>query len=149
MIDAIDKQIINTIQSDFPIAERPYQVIAERLGLDESSVIQRVKSLKESGIIRRIGGNFSPSQLGYVSTLCAAKVPEDAIPAFTRVVNTYPGVTHNYERDHAYNIWFTFIAPSMEIIRQHLADISQTTGVTDILNLPATHLFKINAQFTL
>ncbi|PIE71946.1 MAG: AsnC family protein [Deltaproteobacteria bacterium] len=149
MIDAIDKQIINIIQSDFPITGRPYQVIAEHLGLDESGVIRRIKSLKENGIIRRIGGNFSPGRLGYVSTLCAAKVPTDAIAAFTRVVNTYPGVTHNYERDHAYNIWFTFIAPSMEIIQRHLMDISQTTGVTDILNLPATHLFKLNAQFTL
>ncbi|SLM30487.1 NirD [Desulfamplus magnetovallimortis] len=146
-IDETDKKIINRIQTFFPIDPRPYAVIAEELGLTEDEVIQRVQNLKRDGIIRRIGGNFGPYKLGFFSTLCAAHVPEDKVSKFTDVVNGYPGVTHNYMRNHKYNIWFTFIAESMSIIEQNLAEISERTGVTDILNLPATDLFKISANF--
>jgi DNA-binding Lrp family transcriptional regulator len=148
-MDDVDKAILNRIQSDFPISERPFQTIADDLQQTESEVIRRIVRLKEMGIIRRIGGNFSPEKLGFVSTLCAAKVPEDKIDAFTEVVNQYPGVTHNYLRANPYNIWFTFISLSMEEIEQNLKQISAKTGVSDILNLPATKVFKIKAQFDL
>jgi DNA-binding Lrp family transcriptional regulator len=146
-IDDTDKAILNRIQSDFPITPRPYLAIANELGITEKGAIDRVRQLKDKGIIRRIGGNFVPNKLGYVSTLCAAKVPADAIENFARVVNRYPGVTHNYKRDNFFNIWFTFIAPSMEEIEQNLKEISAETGIKNILNLPATRVFKIKAQF--
>jgi DNA-binding Lrp family transcriptional regulator len=148
-MDDIDKTILNRIQSDFPIASRPYEDIARELGLSESEVIDRVRQLKNQGIIRRIGGNFVPGKLGFVSTLCAGKVPPDRIDAFARVVNGYPGVTHNYVRENSYNVWFTLIAPSMEEIDQTLSEISKKTGVSEILNLPATKVFKIRAHFDL
>ena len=148
-IDDINKKILNTIQTDFPIHPRPYKIIGERLSLSESEVISRIESMKEDMLIRRIGGNFSPDKLGYVSTLCAAQVPENKINHFKETVNAYPGVTHNYQRDHQFNIWFTFIAPSVEIIKSNLQKISETTGVHPILNLPATKLFKISANFKL
>lgn len=148
-LDSIDKSILNRIQSNFPLSPRPYNDIARELKLEEKDVIQRVRHLKENGIIRRIGGNFVPGKLGFVSTLCAGHVPEDRIEQFTSVVNTYPGVTHNYLRDNHYNIWFTFIAPSEEIIDQYLIEISKKTGVTAILNLPATKVYKIRAHFDL
>ena len=87
--------------------------------------------------------------MGFVSTLCAAQVPREKLDLFARTVNTFPGVTHNYLREDAFNGWFTFIAPSMEIIRDHLARITEKTGVNRILNLPATHVFKIKAKFDL
>ena len=146
-LDTIDKAILNRIQSDFPIEPRPYETIARELGLTEDQVLQRVQALRTEGIIRRIGGNFVPHKVGFVSTLCAAKVPEDQIEAFAAVVNKYTGVTHNYQRENAFNIWFTFIAPSREEIAQNLDRISRETGVTTILNLPATKVFKIKAQF--
>ncbi len=146
-LDTIDKAILNRIQSDFPIDSRPYDSIARELGLTERQVLQRVQALKDKGVIRRIGGNFVPHKVGFVSTLCAARVPEDQIDAFAAVVNKYTGVTHNYQRENAFNIWFTFIASSREEIAQNLATISQETGVTTILNLPATRVFKIRAQF--
>ncbi|HCY88041.1 MAG TPA: Lrp/AsnC family transcriptional regulator [Desulfobacteraceae bacterium] len=147
MIDDTNKKILNSIQVDFPIHPRPYKVIGERLGLTEAETIQRIRELKDQFIIRRIGGNFSPDRLGYHSTLCAAQVPEEKIETFKDVVNAFPGVTHNYRRDHKFNIWFTFIAPSTEIIAENLEAIAQKTGVTTILNLPATHVFKISANF--
>jgi DNA-binding Lrp family transcriptional regulator len=147
LIDDIDKAILNRIQSDFPIVSRPYLAVADELGLTEKQVLERVRQLKEMGIIRRIGGNFVPDKLGYVSTLCAARVPKEKIEHFAEVVNRYPGVTHNYRRDNSYNIWFTFIAPSMEEIEQNLKEISEETGIAEILNLPATRVFKIKAEF--
>lgn len=149
MIDDTDKAILNRIQSDFPITSKPYHAIADDLGLDADEVISRLQRLKQEGIIRRIGGNFMPGKLGFVSTLCAAKVPEDQIDQFAQVVNRYPGVTHNYTRDSRFNLWFTFIAPSMADIEANLKKISQETGVWDILNLPATKVFKIKAHFDL
>jgi DNA-binding Lrp family transcriptional regulator len=123
--------------------------VADEVGISEDEVLKRLNRLKESGIIRRIGGNFVPNKLGFVSTLCAAKVPEDMIESFAKVVNRYPGVTHNYLRDNKYNIWFTFIAPSMEVIEKNLKNISKQTGISDIINLPATRVFKIKAHFDL
>jgi DNA-binding Lrp family transcriptional regulator len=148
-MDDIDREILNRIQSNFPITSRPYETIAEELNLSESDVLDRVKALKENGIIRRIGGNFVPEKLGFVSTLCAAKVPPEKIDLFAETVNRFPGVTHNYQRENAYNVWFTFIAPSREAIEANLKTIAQETGVTQILNLPATRVFKIKAQFKL
>ncbi|MBW2238464.1 MAG: AsnC family transcriptional regulator [Deltaproteobacteria bacterium] len=148
-IDDVDRAILNRIQSDFPMTKRPYLSIAENLNLSENEVIKRLGQLKKKGIIRRIGGNFVPEKLGFVSTLCAAKVPEDKIERFARTVNRYPGVTHNYQRDNKYNIWFTFIAQSMDEIKENLEDISRETGVKEILNLPATKMYKIRAHFDL
>jgi DNA-binding Lrp family transcriptional regulator len=146
-LDDIDRAILNRIQSDFPVTSRPYRTIAEQLGLAEEDVIKRVLRLKVTGIIRRIGGNFTPDKLGFVSTLCAAAVPEDKINRFAEVVNRYPGVTHNYRRDNRVNIWFTFIAPTMDEINTNLKQIAEETGITEILNLPATKVFKVRAEF--
>lgn len=142
-----DRRILNEIQSDFPIAHRPYQELARRLNLTEAEVMNAVRRMKDKGIIRRIGGNFHSSRLNFVSTLCAAKVPEDKIDSFVEAVNRHPGVTHNYLRNNSYNIWFTFIAEDMNIIEQALDEVSRETGVEDILNLPAKRMFKIKVDF--
>ncbi|TWI62855.1 AsnC family transcriptional regulator [Desulfobotulus alkaliphilus] len=148
-MDDLDKKLLNSIQSGFPICSRPYAAIGEMLDMDEAEVLERLKKLKASGIIRRIGGNFGPENLGYFSTLCAAKVPEEKLEVFTQTVNAYPGVTHNYVRENDWNVWFTFIEPSREVIARNLEEIAEKTGVTEILNLPATHVFKIRAKFSL
>jgi DNA-binding Lrp family transcriptional regulator len=148
-MDELDKAILNRIQTRFPLTPKPFEFIAWELGTAEGEVLDRVSRLKESGIIRRIGGNFVPGKVGFVSTLCTAQVPEEKIALFSQTVNTYPGVTHNYLRENTFNVWFTFIAPSMEVIRENLARISEITGVKRILNLPATQVFKIKAKFDL
>lgn len=146
-IDDTDRLILNRIQSKFPITPKPYKTIAEELGLNEDEVIRRISRLKDKDIIRRIGGNFVPEKVGFVSTLCAAKVPPEKIDRFAATVNRFPGVTHNYQRENEFNIWFTFIAPSMETIKANLRQISRETGIKDIINLPATRVFKIKAKF--
>ncbi len=146
-MDKTDRWILNEIQSDFPIASRPYLTLANRLDLSERDVIERIKKLKKRGIIRRIGGNFHSNRLNFTSTLCAAKVPEEKIERFVEVVNRYPGVTHNYLRNNDYNIWFTFIARDMDEIEDALKKISEKTGISEIRNLPAVKAFKIKVDF--
>jgi len=142
-----DRKILNEIQSDFPITSRPYRDLGNRLNLTDEDVLASVRRMKAEGIIRRIGGNFHSSRLNFVSTLCAAKVPEEKVDTFVHIVNQYPGVTHNYLRSNTYNIWFTFIAENMTIIDNALKNISEQTGVTEILNLPAEKMFKIKVDF--
>lgn len=146
-MDQLDREILNEIQSAFPIVSRPFLELAARLGCPEDEVLARVRELKRKGIIRRIGGNFQSGKLNFKSTLCAARVPEDKLQSFVEVVNRYAGVTHNYLRSHEYNVWFTFIAPDMGSIETALKEISDATGVGDILNLPAVRIFKIKVDF--
>jgi DNA-binding Lrp family transcriptional regulator len=146
-LDEMDRMILNEIQSHFPIEASPYKVLGEKLGCSEEEVLQRVQDLKNREVIRRIGANCNSRKLGYTSTLCAAKVPSRLIERFVEVVNSYMGVTHNYRRDHDYNIWFTLIAPSEEKIERILREIVELTGVGEIISLPAERLFKIQVDF--
>lgn len=146
-MDDIDKKILNEIQSNFPIARRPYHELGKRINIPENEALERVKKLQSEGIIRRIGANFNSRKLNFTSTLCAARVPKGKIEKFVEVVNGYEGVTHNYLRNHDYNIWFTFIAPDASFISKALGKISDSTGVNDILNLPAVRMFKIKVDF--
>lgn len=145
-MDSLDRQLLDIIQTDFPLTPRPYAELGQRLGISEAEALERVRALRQRRIIRRLGANFQSSRLGFVSTLCAAKVPADRLDAFINEVNARPGVTHNYLREHSYNVWFTLISPSREEAQAVLDDISARTGVP-ILNLPATKFFKIRVDF--
>jgi len=146
-MDGIDKKILNIIQNEFPVVPCPFEVVADRLGISEEDVLERVKKLKDDGVIRRIGAVFDPRMLGYVSTLCAAMVPAGKMGVFTATVNASPYVTHNYRRNHDYNVWFTIIAPSEAAMHDFLAQVSNRTGIEDILNMRAVRTFKIDARF--
>ena len=148
-MDDIDRKLLNEIQSDFPVTQKPYKDLGVRLSCSEDNILTRIKRLKREGIIRRIGGNFDSQRIGFTTTLCAARVSDDTIEEFVRVVNKYPGVTHNYLRDHYYNIWFTFVAPNMKMIDRYIEEIMKHTGVEEILNLPAVKRFKILVNFNL
>jgi len=145
-MDNTDKRLLDIIQTDFPLAPRPYAVLGERLGISEQEALDRVRVLKKRNIIRRLGANFQSAKLGFRSTLCAAKVPPENMDVFTAEVNAQPGITHNYLRKHEYNIWFTCIGPSWDAVCATLDGITQRTGIP-ILNLPATKLYKIRVDF--
>lgn len=146
-LDRADRLILNEIQRNFPVTRRPFLALGRRLGMKEKEILGRVERLKEAGIIRRIGASFSSGAVGFSSTLCAARVPRRKMRGFISVVNSHPGVTHNYEREGDYNVWFTLIAPSRKRIEEILSEISRRTGVKDILNLPASKTFKIAVDF--
>lgn len=147
-LDSTDKKILDIIQTNFPLEPRPYKVIGEAVGISEEEALAKVVNLKKTGIIRRLGANFQSKKLGFRSTLCAAKVPAEKMDLFIQEVNSKKGVTHNYLRDHAYNVWFTLIGLSWESMCATLADITEKTGI-EILNLPATKLFKIRVDFSM
>ena len=148
-MDGIDKKILNIIQKDFPLVAEPFKAVAEKLGLTEDEVLERIARMKQEGIIRRIGAVFDSKKMGFVSTLCAARVPEEKLKDFVEVVNSYAGVTHNYRRNHEYNVWFTFIAPDKETLKKSLAEICNRAGIEDIISMAASRTFKIDASFEL
>ncbi len=146
-MDEIDKKILNILQKEFPLEERPFQIVAERCGITEEEALSRIQKMKDDGIIRRIGAVFEGAKLGRVSTLCAARVPEDKLENFVNIVNANKGVTHNYQRDNEYNVWFTLNAATLQEIESFLACLKENTGVTDIQDMRAVRTFKINASF--
>jgi len=148
-MDEIDKKILNILQKEFPLEEQPFLIVGQRCGINEEETILRVKKLKEEGIIRRIGAVFDGTKLGRVSTLCAARVPEEKIKHFITIVNANKNVTHNYERNHEYNIWFTVSAANAKDLNKFITEVKEKTGVTDILDMRAVKTFKINASFDL
>ena len=145
-LDTMDKRILDIIQTDFPLESRPYAIIAERLGITEQEALDRVNALRKSRLIRGLGPTSSRPN----SVSCprrAAKVPGGQVDAFIAEVNRHVGVTHNYLRRHAYNVWFSpQSAPRGGRVRHASDDITAKTGIP-ILNLPATKLYKIHVDF--
>ena len=146
-MDSLDRALLNAIQNCFPIAVHPYQILGQAVGITEDDAFKRIQRLLQEGIIRRLGGVFDSRRLGYYSTLCAAKVPEVKIPILAKLLEGIPGVTHNYIRNHEYNVWFTLIARSQAVAESILQNIREVSGVSDVFSLPATRLFKINVNF--
>ncbi|MBW2558811.1 MAG: AsnC family transcriptional regulator [Deltaproteobacteria bacterium] len=149
IVDHIDREILNIVQEGLPLDARPFKTLGARVGIDEDDALERVRRLKNEGTIRRIGAVFDAGNLGYASTLCAARVPGDRLERFVDIVNSYRGVTHNYLRNYEYNVWFTFIAPTKNEIEKSLADISRETDISNIISMPVKRRFKIDARFRL
>jgi len=149
-LDEVDKRILNIIQTDFPVADRPFDELAGQVGVTDEEVVDRIRRLKADGIVRRLGATFDSSKLGYASTLCAMKVPVDRVESVTEIINSYGNVTHDYLRDDPrFNVWFTVIAESQERIEEILNEIRDRAGIATILNLPAVRLFKVKVAFEL
>jgi len=149
IMDRMDRKILNIVQEGLPLDARPFKTLGARVGIDEDDVLERVRRLKNEGTIRRIGAVFDAGNLGFTSTLCAARVPGGRLKRFVDIVNSYRGVTHNYLRNYGYNVWFTFIAPTEQEIEKSLSDISRETGISDIISMPVKRRVKIDARFRL
>jgi DNA-binding Lrp family transcriptional regulator len=149
IMDRLDMEILNIVQEGLPLDARPFKTLGALVGIDEDDALERVRRLKNEGTIRRIGAVFDAGNLGFTSTLCAARVPGDRLERFVDIVNSYRGVTHNYLRDYEYNVWFTFIAPTKNEIEKSLADISRETDISNIISMSVKRRFKIDARFRL
>jgi len=145
-MDRLDERIINRIQKNFPIEKRPFKTLGEEFGIDEKDMINRLEQLKEKGYIRRIGAVFDTRNLGFKSTLCAMKVPQERLEEVAALVSTYREVTHNYQREASYNLWFTLVAENQERITNILQEISLKTGIDELRDLPAKGFFKVNVD---
>ncbi|CCO06996.1 AsnC family transcriptional regulator [Desulforamulus hydrothermalis] len=146
-LDHLDRRLLNLVQTEFPICPQPYLALAEKLGITEQEVLQRLERLMRQDVLRRLGGVFDSRKLGYKGTLCAIKVPPERIDEVAAVINSYVGITHNYLRDHEYNMWFTILARSSAKVEQILSEIRAKTGIEEIINLPSQRFFKVLVKF--
>ncbi|HUW99775.1 MAG: Lrp/AsnC family transcriptional regulator [Phycisphaerae bacterium] len=145
-MDELDTRILSLAETKFPIVARPFDTLAERVGAPAEEVLARLGRLVRDGAVRRIGPVFDSRLLGYVSTLVAARVPEERLPAIAEQVNHLPGVTHNYERRGAYNLWFTLTAASAESLARMIERLGRETDLK-LHSLPALAVYKIRAVF--
>lgn len=127
-MDAVDKRILNVLQGEFPLSERPYADAAGRLGLNEAELIQRLQRLLATGVLSRFGPMYHAERLGGALTLAAMKVPPDDFDRVAAIVNAFPEVAHNYARDHAFNMWFVLATETRERIADVIAEIERATG---------------------
>jgi DNA-binding Lrp family transcriptional regulator len=146
-MDQLDKTILGLIQENFPLSPRPYAIIGRKAGCSEEEAYRRVTAMRKRGIIRRIGGNFDSRKLGYVGTLVGMRLADDDVDRAAQVVNKYPQVTHNYEREDSINVWFTLIAESSAKLQEILKDIKAQFPGAEIVSLPAKRAFKLKAVF--
>lgn len=146
----MNHRILDALQYDFPLSERPYDVLASRLGLDADLVWRRVELMLEEGIIRRLGASIDSRKLGFCSTLAAVRVAPDDVDRAAEVIGRYREVTHSYLRDHEFNIWFTVIAVDIARIEAILDEIRRDLSLneSDVLNLPMKRMFKLDARFS-
>jgi siroheme decarboxylase len=144
-LDDLDKRLLNLMQGSFPIAERPYQHVAGEAGISEDEVIARVQHLLDERIIRQVTPIFDTRALGYSSMLVAAKVDPENPWRAANVINEHPGVSHNYLRNHEFNIWFTIATePDSPLgLEQTLTRLGELAGAESIRQLPTLKLFKI------
>jgi DNA-binding Lrp family transcriptional regulator len=145
-MDDRDKRLLNILQADFPMASRPYQVLGEPLGLSEKEVIQRLDLLKRQHILRQISAIFDTRSLGYTSSLVAMRIPTDKLEQAAQVVNAHPGVSHNYKRNHAFNLWFTLAVPPASDLKWTAQRLHAMAGADSTRILPTLRLFKIGVQ---
>ena len=149
-LDAIDKKMLNILQDDFPVVEKPFENIGRRLNISEENVINRIKLLiDEKDIIRQISPIFDTKKLGYKSSLIAFKVTEKDIDRVANIVNEHPGVSHNYKRDCEYNLWFTIAIPPGSDFENNCNKLVELSGVSDYLILPVLKEYKIGVKFDL
>ena len=146
-LDDLDRKILADIQAGFPLVVEPYEAVGAHLGCSGADVLSRVRRLKRTGVIRRIGGVFSTARLGYVSTLVAAKVAPERLEVVAAEVSRLENVTHNYAREHDYNLWFTMTFRSREELADALANLRALPGVADMQSLPTIKAYKTSAVF--
>lgn len=127
-LDEVNRNIINTLQYGFPICDRPYREAAKSLSISEDELLTRIASMLESGVLTRFGPLFHAENMGGALSLCAMKIPPNQFDLITTKVNSFSQVAHNYERDHAMNMWFVLATKTLQEKHQTLKEIEQQTG---------------------
>lgn len=145
-LDALDKALLNELQWNFPMSETPWAALGEAIGTSERDVMARVERLRREGIIRQISAIFDTRKLGYKSSLVAVRVPEERVEEAAAIISSHPGVSHNYRRNHDFNIWFTLAVPPEDNLDAHLARLAEAAQVEKIRKLPTLKLYKIGVK---
>lgn len=147
-MDDIDKKIMKYVQNQFPISDRPYLEIANALNLEENDVRERIKNLHKDGYIKRIIPKFSSKFYEkYERALVAMSIRDEDLNKAVDLINSYENITHNYLRDHKYNVWFTIYGKDMESINRQIDDITKNLNVKDYIILRSLEMLKLDTEF--
>ncbi|MBT3266808.1 Lrp/AsnC family transcriptional regulator [Candidatus Poribacteria bacterium] len=144
-VDEVDGRLLNIMQDDFPLVERPFAQMGEAIGISEQDAIDRTTALRKGQIIRQISAIFDTRSLGYKSSLVAFNVAPDKLTEAVRAINQHPGVSHNYERNHEYNVWFTIAVPPEGDTETDVSLLAAETGAKYRM-LPTLTLYKIGVK---
>lgn len=145
-LDETDKQLLNIVQGEFPGVPQPFLHLAQQLEIPEAEVIARLGAMKDDKVIRQISAIFDTRALGYKSTLVAMAVDPEKLEAAAQVVNQHPGVSHNYKRNHHFNLWFTVATPPTTDIEATVQALHELSGADSTRMLPTIRLFKIGVE---
>lgn len=143
----LEQCLLNDFQHDFPLTSQPFNEIAERLDVEPGLVIETFERLQSCGAISRVGPVIKPNSIGF-SILAALKVPNDQLIETANMINVYPEVNHNYEREHQFNLWFVITAKDKNRLDFILDDIEQKSGYP-LLRLPLLDAYHIDLGFDL
>jgi DNA-binding Lrp family transcriptional regulator len=144
-MDELERAIVNRLQGGFPLAERPFAAAAAGLGIDETTLIAKLRAMLEAGTLTRFGPMYDAERLGGAFTLCAMSVPPAEFERVAALVNAHPEVAHNYERAHRYNLWFVLATAARARIAEVIAEIEAQTGCA-VLDLPREREYFIDLR---
>lgn len=142
-MDSLNRILLDRLQRSFPLVPEPYRVLSQELGADGGEIIKRVDTLKKEKLLRQISAIFNTGALGYRSSLVAMAVPESDLERAAEAVNNYPGVSHNYLRPGAYNMWFTIAVPPGASLEEETSRLAEAAGGWPVLVLPAMRKYKL------
>ncbi len=145
-MDKVDRNIINQMQENFPVCERPFAMLAESLNLEENELLERVQALLDDGTLSRFGPMYNIEKLGGVYCLVAMCIPEHDLEKIITTINSYPEVAHNYERAHEFNVWFVLAAETESQLASLFEDIEKQTGYPTF-DMPKLDEFYIGLKF--
>jgi DNA-binding Lrp family transcriptional regulator len=146
VLEDLDRELLNAVQWDFPLDPRPFAVLGERLGLSEEATRERVARVKELGVLRQLSAIFDTRALGYGSALVAAQIDPDRVDEAAAVISAHPGVSHNYKRNHRYNLWYTVAVPPGDSLEEHVEVLHRDSGALVTRRLPTLKLYKIGVK---
>ena len=145
-MDDTDRNLLNILQSSFPLTEEPFREIGERAGLSEDDAIARVTALKETNVVRQISAIFDTRRLGYKTVLVAMRLSPERLDSAAQTINEHPGVSHNYSRNGPFNLWFTVAVPPNESLEETVEDMAERTGAEVFRMMPTIRFFKIGVN---
>ncbi len=145
-MDELDKEILNEIQWTFPLVTRPFEAIAKKFETTPEIIKERMNDLKKSGVLRQLSAIFDTRKLGYTSSLVAMEIEPEKLEYVANQINRHPGVSHNYERDHQFNLWFTLAVPPGSDLKTELEKFNVLKGIKKVRMLPTLQLFKIGVK---
>ena len=145
-MDELDKEILNEIQWTFPLVTRPFDAIAKKFDTTPEIIKERLNDLKKVGVLRQLSAIFDTRKLGYTSSLVAMEIEHDQLENVASQINRHPGVSHNYEREHQFNLWFTLAVPPGADLKTEVDKFNVLKGIKKVRMLPTLQLFKIGVK---